>query len=287
MMKKSHALFYCIILGFIIQGASCSILSESFRDMGNPRAANYFSETGTKYEKAKEDITPEEEYYIGRTVGAIILTNYSVYWGNSDFTQYINQICKAIAINSPQPELFNGYHAAILDSQEINAFATSGGHIFITRGLLDCAESEDTLAAVIAHEVAHIQLQHSIKAIKSSRFAEFGVSLAAPLSELVSVFDESVHEIVDTLVINGYSQEQEFDADALALELLASAGYEPSSLNTMLHSLEKNQSAHPGGFNKTHPAPEDRIKNVQKLLKNYKVRDTRSYRTPRYIPAAR
>jgi predicted Zn-dependent protease len=279
MIKKNYLLPCCLILGFVTLGFSCSTLADSFSAMGRTDTANSLNRTGAAIDRAREDITPEEEYYIGRTVGATILTNYPVYWDNSDLTQYINQICRAVAINSSKPEIYNGYHAAILNSREINAFATSGGHIFITRELLNCADSEDTLAAVIAHEIAHIQLQHSIKAIKNSRIAE---AVATPLSEMIGIFDESVHEIIDTLVVNGYSQEQEFEADAYALDLLASAGYDPESLNTMLQTLQKNQPNHPGGFNNTHPAPEERIKKIQKPLKNYKVRDTRSYRTPRY-----
>jgi predicted Zn-dependent protease len=278
MMKKIR-LPYCVILSFAILGFSCSTLADSFSDMGKTNTADSLNRSGAAIERAREDITPEEEYYIGRTVGATILANYPVYWDNQDFTHYINQICKTLAINSTRPEIYNGYHAAILNSPEINAFATSGGHIFITQGLLACADSEDTLAAVLAHEIAHIQLQHSIHAIKNSRIAE---AFTVPLSEMINIFDESVHEIVDTLVINGYSQEQEFAADAYALELLADAGYDPESLQTMLQVLQKNQVEHPGGFNKTHPAPEERIKNIQKPLKNYRIRDTRSYRAPRY-----
>jgi predicted Zn-dependent protease len=251
--------------------------------MGRTDTADSLNRTGTAIERARENITPEQAYYIGRTAGATLLTNYSVYWDNPALIQYINQICKAIAINSAMPEIYNGYHAAILDSPEINAFATSGGHIFITRGLLDCADSEDTLAAVIAHEIAHIQLQHSIQAIKNSRTAEaFAEIVTMPFSEQVSVFNEAVREIIDTLVINGYSQEQEFAADAYALELLVSTGYDPASLKTMLQVLEKNQPNYPGGFNITHPDPQERIKKIQKLLRGYKIQDTSSFRTTRY-----
>jgi predicted Zn-dependent protease len=242
--------------------------------------------------RAAEEITPEQEYYIGRAVGANILTGYKVYTQNPALAAYLNRICNAIAINSPKPELYNGYHVAILDSPEINAFATSGGHIFVTRGLIGCAASEDALAAVIAHEIAHIQLQHSIKAIKTSRITqallETGSAAASvtanqlSLGELTDIFDESVNDIVTQMVNNGYSQGQEFDADTLALSLLASAGYEPSSLVEMLRSLEQNQPGNPGGFGKTHPSPDKRIDNVNKTLNNFAVPDTRPFRVPRY-----
>jgi predicted Zn-dependent protease len=214
-----------------------------------------------------------------------------VYTGNPALTAYVNRICSAIVINSPRPEIYNGYHVSILDSDEINAFATSGGHIFITRGLIACADSEDALAGVIAHEIGHIQLQHSLKAIKNSRITQAllvtGTSAAAvktdmDVDQLTDVFNESVGEIVTTMVNNGYSQSQEFDADSAALELMAAAGYEPSSLIEMLRSLEKNQGAHPGGFNKTHPSPAQRISSAQQAVGGYQVADTRGFRQARY-----
>jgi predicted Zn-dependent protease len=244
--------------------------------------------------RAAEDITPEQEYYIGRAVGANILTNYRIWNGSPALTAYLNRICNTIVINSshPRSEIYNGYHVAILDSDEINAFATSAGHIFITRGLIACTDSEDSLAGVIAHEISHIQLQHSIKAIKASRFTQAlmvtGSSVAGvavegmSLAELTDVFNESVGEIVTTMVNNGYSQTQEFDADTNALALMAAAGYEPSALISMLRVLEKNQGSHPGGFNKTHPTPARRITSANLSVGKYRVPDTRSYRQTRY-----
>jgi predicted Zn-dependent protease len=240
--------------------------------------------------RAAEDITPEQEYYIGRAVGANILANYKIWNGSPALTAYLNRICNTIVINSPRPEIYNGYHVAILDSDEINAFATSGGHIFITRGLIACTDSEDSLAGVIAHEISHIQLQHSIKSIKTSRITQAllvtGSSAAGAagldLAELTDIFDESVEEIVTTMVNNGYSQTQEFDADNNALSLMAAAGYEPSALISMLQVLEKNQGSHAGGFNKTHPTPARRITNARLGLGKYKVPDTRAYRQSRY-----
>ena len=239
---------------------------------------------------AAEEITPEQEYFIGRAVGANILGTYKLYNGSQALTAYVNKICNAIAINSPRPDIYNGYHVAILDSDEINAFATSGGHIFVTRGIISSAKSEDALAGVIAHEIAHIQLQHSIKAIKTSRFKDALIitgsttagALGYDLKDIADVFNISVDEIVTTMVNNGYSQSQEFDADNTALSLLASAGYSPSGLLDMLRELNSIQSGRSGGFNKTHPTPAQRISNAEKSIGKYKVADTRSYRQSRF-----
>ena len=241
-----------------------------------------------------EAMTPEQEYYIGRAVAANILGRYTIWNENPALTAYLNRICGAIAVNSPRPDIYNGYHVMILDSAEINAFATSGGHVFVTRGLIACANSEEALAGVIAHEIAHIQLQHSVKAIKTNRVTQALMITAASaagiaaneagynIDELLDIFDESINDIVGTLVNSGYSQTQEFEADSTALSLLAGAGYNASGLIEMLKELDKIKSGASGGFNKTHPAPAKRLANAEKSLRKYTAADTSSFRQKRF-----
>ena len=258
--------------------------------------ANAIYKSSEAIGSAAEEITPEQEYYIGRAVGANILSTYKLWNGNQNLTSYLNLVCNAITINSPRPNVYNGYHVAILDSNEINAFATSGGHIFVTRGLIDAAKSEDALAGVIAHEVAHIQLKHSIKAIKTSRITQAllvtgtsaaGAAAGMNVNQLTDVFNESIGEIITTLVNNGYSRDQEYDADNMALSLLASAGYSPSGLLDMLKELNSVQSGRAGGFNKTHPTPAQRITNAEKSVGKYTVADNRIHRQIRFAAVAK
>jgi len=258
--------------------------------------ANAISTSSKAIGSAAEEINPEQEYYIGRAVAANILTTYKLWNDNRALTSYMNNICASIVINSPRPDVFNGYHVAVLDSDEINAFATSGGHILVTRGLINTAKSEDALAGVIAHEVAHIQLQHSIKAIKSSRITQAllvtgtsaaGAAAKMDVNQLTDVFNESVGEIVQTLVNNGYSKTQEYDADNTALSLLAGAGYNPQGLLAMLKELQGIQGKTSGGFNKTHPTPEQRIANVEKSIGKYKVADNSASRNARFASAVK
>ena len=285
----------CAQMGSIMQGAAS--LGSAF-GLIDPSTANMLQKSGVAAEawgKAFEQITPEQEYFIGRAVGANILASYKIQTTTPAMTSYVNKICNALVIHSTRPEIFNGYHMAILDSDEINAFATPGGHIFMTRGLINCATSEDTLAAVIAHEISHIQLQHGLKAIKNNRGTQAvmttlsaGVSVAASgleIAEVLDTFTGSINDMVSTMVTKGYSRSQEYDADSVAMSLLALAGYEPSSLLDMLRVLEKEQAGHKGGFNNTHPTPAQRITNANKTVKNYSVTDTRTYRASRFAAA--
>ena len=286
-MKARKNFIFILLIPLAMMFFSCSTLSGG-------QIANIIIKAAPSILKALEDITPEQEYYIGRAVSANILGMYRIYDKDWNLILYLNKICGAIVVNSPRPDIYNGYHVAILDTEEINAFASPGGHIFITRGLLACTDSEDSLAGVIAHEVAHIQLQHGLKAIKSARASQALVQTGAAiadeamnLGELTSTFTESIGDIVNTMVTSGYSQSQEFDADAKAIKLMAATGYDPAGLITMLRTIEKNYDNSGKGFGKTHPSPTQRITNAEKTLKSNIVADTKAARTARYKAAVR
>jgi predicted Zn-dependent protease len=251
-----------------------------------------FSQMDSALASSREKMTAEDDYYLGRATAAGILKNYSIYTGNPGLTRYLNKICFAITVNSEKPVLFDGYHVQILDSPEISAFATPGGHIFLSRGLVECADSEDALAAVIAHELAHIQLRHAAGIIENQRLVQDLSSTAGRAASIASreldpaeravVLKESVTETVNVLMRNGYAQSQEFEADSAAMGLLKNAGYNPASLVDVLKILDKAQKAHPGGFNTTHPSPALRIANAERSLRRYRIQDTRSYRQARF-----
>ncbi|MDR2517316.1 MAG: M48 family metalloprotease [Spirochaetaceae bacterium] len=277
----------------VAEAASLAAQAAGEAGVLDRQVADSVTASAGAWSRAAEDIEPEQEYYIGRAVGANILSRYRIYTASPARTAYINRILQAIVVNSPNPEIYNGYHAVILDSQEINAFATSGGHVFVTLGLVNTAASEDALAAVLAHEAAHIQLKHSIKAIKTSRITQALIATGSTaatvaaqrtnLADLTGIFDESITDIVSTLVNNGYSSEQEFEADALALRLLAGAGYDPAGLLEMLRALDANLGPRSGGFGKTHPAPRDRITSANRTLASVpRPTDTRAARTGRF-----
>ena len=240
---------------------------------------------------SRNDFIPQDEYFLGRAVAANILANYRPYTAYPDLTRYLNLICHSIVVNSVQPTIFKNYYVMILDSPEFNAFSTPGGHIFLTRGLVELAASEDMLAAVIAHELVHIMLRHSISAIENMRFRDDMARVSDRASTFagnigsvnrITNFRNSVSDVIDMLTRNGYSRTQEFEADREAAALLAATGYDPMSLIEMLHILQQVQSTQAGGFNTTHPSPRERITSVEATARHYQVEDTRSYRTQRF-----
>jgi len=269
MIKKEHLVFF--LLTFI---AISSINAQT------SNIADALSRMESSIDASQEEFTMRDSYFLGRTAAAYIINRYPLYTEKPEITNYLNLICKALAINSPFPEWYNGYHVMILDTNEINAFATPGGHIFITRGILELTSSEDMLASIIAHELAHVQLKHGIANLMHTRFTENlrqeRERISGNLSgETQQVFNQSANEIVHTLLSGGYSQLQEFEADSTALNLLISAGYYPGSLIELLRIFERLYGNQIAGLNSTHPIPSLRIANLERNMPNFPVNNSR------------
>jgi len=227
-----------------------------------------------KLYRAMKPVSDSEEYYIGKAVAARILSSYRLL-DNPKLTAYVNLVGNTVALSSDRPYLYGGYHFAVLDTPEMNAFACPGGIVFITKGMLDAAENEDELAAVIAHEVAHINNYDGISSIKRSRWtgalAAAGTSAAkqstsAGVSELAGIFEGVVDDVFRTIVVNGYSKSCEYAADEACLIYLARAGYDPSKMKDFLNVLIRQGRSSDGGLLKTHPATAERIDNVRTNL---------------------
>jgi predicted Zn-dependent protease len=221
--------------------------------------------------KSMEDFTPEQEYYIGRSVGAVVLEKYRPL-SDAKINAYLNLLGQTLAMASDMPELFGGYHFLTLDSDDINAFATPGGHVFVTRGLIRCCRTEDALASVLAHEIGHIQLRHGMKAIEKGRMAEALTILAQESAKsfgsedvikLTKEFGGAISDITNTMINSGYSRTYEYQADAASATILKRMGYNSAALIDMLNVMAKQMK--PGGndFAKTHPSPQNRIAELQ------------------------
>ena len=255
--------------------------------------------------EARKDLTPENEYYVGRAVATNILakSNYK-YKDEKGFdagklegmTAYLNAVGNVVAMASldihhdgDRPTPLAGWHFVILEDPSINAFAAPGGFIFVTMGAVEQASSEDELAAVLSHEVAHVRRGHALGSIKKSRFAgvmkemlDSSVQLdAQALGNLTNVFEGSMDDMTDSLLVKGYSRDTEFEADSVGLEIMIHAGYDPSAFVSYLKKLTAHQATGSGGFSATHPKAEDRIAKLEKKVakadpvKVPKIRKTR------------
>jgi predicted Zn-dependent protease len=229
-------------------------------------------ETSKAVRSSFADITEEEEYYIGRGVAALILSHYPVY-NNQALTDYVNTVGKTVVYSSTRPEIYAGYHFLILDTEEVNALSAPGGFIFISKGLLRRCRNEEMLAAVLAHEVGHVCARHGLQSIKKSRlidaFSLIGQEAAKrygpqELAQLTTLFEGTLGDIVDTLILRGYDRKFEYEADELSVRFTAATGYAPQGLVDFLQTMVGDSSAVSGkGWFKTHPTSEQRIERVK------------------------
>jgi predicted Zn-dependent protease len=164
----------------------------------------------------------------------------------------------------------------------------------VSRGLLRCCKSEDAVAAVLAHEIGHVQGAHGLRAIKTDRLTSALTIMASEgaktfggeeVAELTKTFEGSIGDITSTMMNRGYSRGLEREADASAIKILRRVGYDSNALVDMLRQMKKNLK--PGGldFAKTHPDPEDRIADVQLLIGSASRSPTPAARQQRFATA--
>ena len=236
--------------------------------------------------ESMRDYSPAEEYYLGRAVAAEILSRYPVH-PHKSLQDYVNLVGRSIVASAPEVrQSFSGYRFAVLEGEELQAVSAPGGFVFLTEGAVRRARDEDELAAVLAHEIAHVSLNHGIGAIKAAtrkhslaliiRGAGSGAVEESRrngsedrqrLAELAAVFADAVQEVTTDLLVTGYSREQEYEADRMAAVYLRSSGYARGALADYLRNGEREGAGGRGGWFQTHPAPRNRVGALRHLAR--------------------
>jgi len=278
-MRRGRALRAGVLLA-LLAGAGCAGMTpEQFLNKAMEHQ-DALVRSGKALRKGFADLSPREEYYIGRAVAARILAQYKVD-DDPARTRYLNTLGTVLARASDMPETYGGWHFLLLASDEVNAFAAPGGFVFVTTGLYRTCASEEQLAAVLAHEIGHVTLRHGLAAIKSARLTEAFTILGteavkeysgASLAKLTAAFEGSINDIVNELVVSGYSRSQEYAADKAAAEIAWRAGYDPDGLTAFLGRLEeKGKGAKAAGFFSTHPPAGDRLARAEDVIRREKL----------------
>jgi predicted Zn-dependent protease len=251
--------------------AACATVMNALEDATDPNTAEGKLVRGAnRIRKSAQDLDPSEEHFIGRSVAAQILAMPQYALAEEPaLLAYVERIGHGlVATNDGVRRPFLDYRFGVLATDEVNAFACPGGLILVTKGLLANTKTEDEVAAVLAHEIAHVTLRHGVAAIRqanlTSAFQYLGAgALQATLSsedltKLTDVFGDSIGDVVGTLVTSGYSRDAEVAADQLGREFLANAGYDPQALSRVLTCMDGHAGGD-GGMFATHPAPQDRL----------------------------
>jgi Zn-dependent protease with chaperone function len=163
------------------------------------------------------------------------------------------------AMNRPVP--LNQVKVGIMDDDHINAASAGNGEFYITRGLLEKANDQH-LAGVIAHELAHDDLNHVAKA----QTLGTGLSIGAVILDQIFPGAGAIAPIAGKLVLNKYTQREEYAADQHGAEILQKAGMPGREVMAdTLDWLMKTEGGSSGGFFATHPATTDRIEALKRM----------------------
>ena len=200
----------------------------------------------------------EKERSMGREVAAVVAGRWGVS-NNAALTDYVNLVGAVVAQQSPRTSEIP-FRFAVLDTDEINAFATPGGYVFVTRGALDLMESEAELAGVLGHEIAHVDQKHVLEQVRKGNM----ITGAASEADLNGAILDKAIEQLSSLIFKGVGREAELESDSLGMLYAAAAGYRADGLLSFVRKLQANDTnPRRGGLlaemRETHPTAADRI----------------------------
>jgi predicted Zn-dependent protease len=211
-------------------------------------------------------ITDDEELKIGQDVSAKIRDRFGVVQDPA-VHKYVTLVGSVVAAESERPKL--PWTFIVLDTDGVNAFASPGGIVHITRGALGLIKNEAELAAVLGHEIGHVTHKHTVNAIKKSKAEQLGSETAGAkaggargaLLELVA------NKAYGLILENAFDRGDELEADKTSVTLLQKTGYSPASLADFLARLDDRNKdiPQPNGLFASHPETKERIEKVRQL----------------------
>lgn len=216
------------------------------------------------------------EMAFGREVAARILGREPLF-DNAKLTHYVALIGQALANHSSRSEL--PFYFAVLDSAQVNAYSAPGGYIFVTRGALRQMQDEAELAAVLAHEIAHVQLRHIVTTLhirgkETDNMATWMSVITGSSAGTAKVaFFQAVDQATHLLFEEGFNIQDELAADRVALMLLANTGYDSEALGRFLTRIDTGVDSAPGNSKRTHPSGTERLSALRLELKERGLTD--------------
>lgn len=218
-------------------------------------------------EREYTTMSPQQEVKIGQQAAAEVEQQLG-HVDDAKLQAYVAQIGERLAQFSPRRDVAYAFHA--VEMEETNAFALPGGYVYVSRGLLALANSEDELAGVLGHEIGHVAARHSAQRQTRGQLAGIGSAIATIGAAILGGGElaQSVGQLSQTAGqgwLANYSRDQERQSDEIGQKLAASAGYDPAGIARFLGALGKEEELRTGekrktGFLDSHPSSEERVR---------------------------
>ncbi len=210
----------------------------------------------------------DKEVAIGRQMAAEI-DQTSRLVADTAVNEFVNRIGQNLVLHSDAKLPFT---IKVIDEPEVNAFALPGGFLYINRGLLEAAENEAEVAGVLAHEIAHVTARHGIEQASKGELLNYASIPLLFLGGWGGYILQQVAGVAIPLTFLKFSRGAEREADRLGAQYMWATGYDPTALITFFEKLQRVQKSRPGAISKifsTHPMTEDRIRDVQALIRQF------------------
>lgn len=201
------------------------------------------------------------------------ITSEMVVYQAKELNDYLDSIGQRIVSHSDRPD--DRYTFTIIDNPEINAFATPGGYVYVNRGLLIYMNSEAQLAAVLAHEIAHITAKHAARQKRAQTGSNVIAGVFAMLTGSADVGEAAA--LWGAAAVKGYGRDMELEADAIGAKYLTRAGYPGEAMIEIISQLKdherftKNRDKEMGkktpsyhGLFSSHPRNDQRLREMVK-----------------------
>jgi len=225
----------------------------------------------TKQKIDDMNITDEEERQLGDLVGLELRDHFGVYQ-NEAVTKYVSLVGTALAQGSTRPNL--DWKFIVLDTDGVNAYAAPGGIIHVTRGLLGLMKSESELAGVLGHEITHVTVKHTVRAIQKSKGISLGAEVAGAGGSLRDQFISRLSAAVFNKLFEGeFSREDENESDKVGVQLANKIGYAPNGMVDLLRKIDARNGSREdrNGLFASHPATRERIRDIEKQIGDEKL----------------
>ena len=239
-------------------------------------ASSDYRKRANQLEEGYNEADVQAEITFGREAAAKILGRHPAL-KNEGIQRYISLLGTGIALQIGRSEL--KYHFAILDMEDVNAYACPGGYIFITKGALQVMTSEAQLIGVLAHQIAHLDRRHVVKQLNikgkdDSMTSGMAGILGGSSSSVRIAMDMLVNKAYSILFEEGISKEAELEADTDGILSMTTLGYDWKSYRNFINSLNQMiYTGHGKVLSKTHPKTEDRILEIDRFAKKNEISD--------------
>lgn len=209
-------------------------------------------------------VSDTDEMALGREIAGRLLSAYPLV-ANDNLQRYVNRVGRYLATQGARPQL--NWTFGVIQNDDINAFSTPGGYVFITSGLYRLLENEAELAGVLCHEMVHVNERHYVKLLQQQQAMALGQELL-----LGRVKNASVKQLAGSgleLYARSLDKQAEFDCDRLGIQAAARGGYDPFAYLAVLDRLgTDNHADQLALLFKTHPHPAERLDALEKVIGN-------------------